>query len=104
MQDQMEEQTSILKNLLEAWMKQDAHNKALEAEVVLIKHELQAVKEECQVVKDELHAAKEQLDNITAVTTGQGSPHRSYAEVTRTPNSVPANVHSVSSTGPPRQP
>lgn len=100
MQDQMEEQTSILKNLLEAWMKQEAHNKTLEAEVGLIKQELQAVKEECQAVKDELHAAKEQLDNITAVTTGQGSPHRSYAEVARTPpNSVPANVHSISSMG-----
>ena len=100
MQDQMEEQTSILKNLLEAWMKQEAHNKTLEAEVGLIKQELQAVKEECQAVKDELHAAKEQLDNITAATTGQGSPHRSYAEVARTPPiSVPANVYSISSMG-----
>ncbi|KFY90784.1 hypothetical protein V500_04954 [Pseudogymnoascus sp. VKM F-4518 (FW-2643)] len=89
----MEEQTSILKTLLEAWMKQEAHNKTLEAEVGLIKQELQAVKEECQAVKDELHAAKEQLDNITAVTTGQGSPHWSYTEVARTlPNSVSANV------------
>ncbi len=100
MHDQMEEQTSILKKLLEAWMKQEAHNKTLEAEFSLIKQELQAVKEECQAVKDELHATKEQLDNITAITTGQGSPHRSYAEVARTPpNSVPANVHSISSMG-----
>jgi hypothetical protein len=44
MQDQMEEQTSIMKTLLEAWIKQEAYNKALEAEVGLIKQELQAVK------------------------------------------------------------
>jgi hypothetical protein len=44
MQDQMEEQTSILITLPEAWMKQEAYNKALEAEVGLIKQELQAVK------------------------------------------------------------
>lgn len=40
MHDQMEEQTSILKNLLKAWMKQEAYNKTLEAEVGLIKQEL----------------------------------------------------------------
>jgi len=45
MQDQMQEQTSILKTLLGAWIKQEAYNKTLEAEVGLIKQELQAVKE-----------------------------------------------------------
>jgi hypothetical protein len=95
MYNQMEEQTIILKRLLEAWTKQEAHNKTLEVEFGLIKQELQAVKEECQAV-----ATKEQLDNITAITTGQGSPHRSYAEVARTPpNSLPANIHSISSMG-----
>src|SRR5258706_1380531 len=52
MQDQMEEQTIMLKTLLEAWTKQEAYHKTLEAEVGLIKQELQAVKEECQAVKD----------------------------------------------------
>ncbi len=58
MQDQMEEQTRILKTLLEAWTRQEAHNKTLKAEIGLIKQELQAVKEECQATKDELFKTK----------------------------------------------
>jgi hypothetical protein len=42
MQGRMEEQSSILKTLLNTWMKQEVHNKKLEAEVGLIKQELQA--------------------------------------------------------------
>jgi hypothetical protein len=33
LQQQMNEQTGILKIFLEAWTKQDAHNKAIEAEL-----------------------------------------------------------------------
>lgn len=61
MQDQMEEQTIILKTLLEAWTKQEAYYKKLEAEVGLIKQELQDVKEECQAVKDELRRIKQEM-------------------------------------------
>jgi len=40
-------QTKILNTILEAWTRQEKHNKALQAELGRIKDKLQAVKEEC---------------------------------------------------------
>ena len=52
-------QTKILNTILEAWTRQEKHNKALQAELGRIKDELQAVKvaakEECQEIKNELY-------------------------------------------------
>ncbi|KAH8594226.1 hypothetical protein B0O99DRAFT_742126 [Bisporella sp. PMI_857] len=78
MQDQMQKQTIILKTLLEAWTKQEAYHKTLEAEVSLIKQELQAVKEECQAVKDELRSTKQEMADAinTAVDQVFKSAHK----------------------------
>ena len=99
LQEQIREQTGILKVLLEAWTKQEAHNKAIQAELSQVKDELHAVKEECQSVRDELARTKEQMaDAIAALTPGQGSPRPSYADVARTPpTSQPSNVRTLSS-------
>lgn len=99
MQDQMEEQTIILKTLLEAWTKQEAYHKKVEAEVGLIKQELQAVKEECQAVKDELRRTKQEMaDGIATLASAQSSPRLSYADVARIPpTSHPSNITSLSS-------
>ena len=99
LQEQMNKQTEILNIILEAWTRQETHNKALQAELGHIKDELQAVKEECQAAKEECQAAKEECqaiknelhrtqqqveDGIAALASGQGSPRPSYADVART--------------------
>ncbi|KAB5513465.1 hypothetical protein GE09DRAFT_1231814 [Coniochaeta sp. 2T2.1] len=96
---QMKEQTRILKALLEAWTRQEARNKAMQAEMIQVKDELQAVKEECQSVKNELQRTKQQMaDGFAALTSGQSSPSLSYADVARTPPaSQPSNARTLSS-------
>ena len=47
----MKEQTRILKALLEAWTRQEARNKELQAEMSQVKDEFQAVQQECQLVQ-----------------------------------------------------
>ncbi len=107
LQEQMNKQTGILRILLDAWTRQEAHNKEMQAELGRIKNELQAVKEECQAVKeecqalkDEMHRAQQQAeDRIAALVSGQGSPRPSYADVARTPpTSQPSNIRTLSST------
>ena len=49
-QDQMNEQTGILKILLKGLMKQEAYNKKMEAKLSHLEKELEAVKGECQAV------------------------------------------------------
>jgi hypothetical protein len=113
LQGQLSEQTSILKIILEAWTKQEAHNKTMQAgtarvevEFQAVKDELQAVKDELQTVRDELQAVKDELnrakqqmaDGLTALASGQSSPSPSYADVARTPpTSQPSNVRTLSS-------
>ena len=98
-QEQMNEQTGILRTLLKEWMKQDAHNKKMEAKLAHMEKELEAVKGECQAVKEELHKTKQQMaDGIEALMSGNSSPNPSYAEVARTPpSSQPSNVQTLSS-------
>ncbi|KFY79074.1 hypothetical protein V499_01884 [Pseudogymnoascus sp. VKM F-103] len=73
LQEQMNEQTGILKIILEAWTKQEAHNKAMKAELV---------KDELQAVKDELNRTKQEMvEGMAALTSGQSSPSPSYADV-----------------------
>lgn len=92
LQEQMNEQTGILKILLEAWTRQEAHNMAMKAGIDQIKDELQAV-------KDELNRTKQEMaQGMAALTLGQSSPSPSYANVARTtPNSQPSNVQTLSS-------
>ena len=67
-QDQMDEQTGILRTLLKEWMKQDAHNKKMEAKLAHMEKELETVKGECQAVKAELYKTKQQMaDGIAAI-------------------------------------
>jgi len=54
-------QTKILNTILEAWTRQEKHNKALQAELGRIKDKLQAVKEECQAAKEEYQEIKNEL-------------------------------------------
>jgi hypothetical protein len=95
----MEEQTIILKTLLEAWTKQEAYYKKVEAEVSLIKQELQVVKEECQAVKDELRRTKQEMaDSIATLASAQSSPRLSYADIACIlPTSYPSNIMLLSS-------
>ena len=113
LQEQMNKQTRILNIILEAWTRQETHNKAMQAELGRIKDELQAVKEECQATKEECQVAKEECqaiknelhriqqqveDGIAALASGQGSPRPSYADVARTPpTSQPSNLRTLSS-------
>jgi hypothetical protein len=92
LQQQMHEQTGILKILLDAWTKQEAHNKAIKAELGQVKDELQAV-------KDELHQTKQEMaEAMASLSLGQSSPSPSYADVARTPpTSQPSNVRTLSS-------
>ena len=99
-------QTKILNTILEAWTRQEKHNKALQAELGRIKDELQAVKEECQAakeecqeIKNELHRTQQQVgDGIAALASGQGSPRPSYADIARTPpTSQPSGIRTLSS-------
>jgi hypothetical protein len=98
-QEQMNEQTSILRTLLKEWVKQDAHNKKIEAKLAHIEKELEAVKGECQAVKEELHKTKQEIaDGIAALMSGNCSPNPSYTEVARTlPSSQPSNIQTLSS-------
>jgi hypothetical protein len=98
-QEQLNEQTGILRTLLKEWVKQDAHNKKMEAKLAHMEKELEAVKGECQVVKEELHKTKQEMaDGIAALMSGNCSPNPSYAEVARTPpTSQPSNVQTLSS-------
>ena len=98
-QEQMNEQTGILKTLLREWMKQDAHNKKMEAKLTLLEKELEAVKGECRAVKEELYKTKQQMaDGMAALVSGNSSPNPSYAEVARTPpTSQPSNMQTLSS-------
>ncbi|PQE19020.1 reverse transcriptase protein [Rutstroemia sp. NJR-2017a BVV2] len=98
-QEQMNEQTGMLRTLLKEWMKQDAHNKKMEAKLAHMEKELEAVKGECQAVKEELHKTKQEMaDGIAALMSGNCSPNPSYAEVARTPpTSQPSNVQTLSS-------
>jgi len=98
-QDQMNEQTGILKTLLKGLMKQEAYNKKMEAKLSHLEKELEAVKGECQAVKDELHRTKQQMaDGIAALISGNSCPNPSYAEVARTPpTSQPSNMQTLSS-------
>ncbi|PVH67360.1 hypothetical protein DL98DRAFT_602288 [Cadophora sp. DSE1049] len=98
-QEQMNEQTGILRTLLKEWMKQDAHNKKMEAKLAHMEKELEAVKGECQAVKEELHKTKQEMaDGIAALMPGNCSPNPSYAEVARTlQTSQPSNAQTVSS-------
>jgi ribosomal protein L15E len=74
-QEQLNEQTSLLKALLKQWVKQDIYNKKIEANLILVEKELQAVKGECQVVKEELQHTKQQMaDGITAIMSLCGGP------------------------------
>src|SRR6266542_5512798 len=47
-QQQLVEQTRILKDIAGAWSKQEAHNKAMETEISRVREELQEVRAECQ--------------------------------------------------------
>ncbi|KAH8586401.1 hypothetical protein B0O99DRAFT_695540 [Bisporella sp. PMI_857] len=98
-QEQLNKQTDMLKTLLKEWMKQDAHNKKIEAKLAHMEKELEAVKGECQAVKEELLKTKEQMaDGIAALISGNSSPNPSYAEVVRTPpTSQSSNVQTLSS-------
>ncbi|KAH9203920.1 hypothetical protein DL95DRAFT_499560, partial [Leptodontidium sp. 2 PMI_412] len=98
-QEQMNEQTGILRTLLKEWMKQDAHNKKMEAKLTHMEKELEAVKGECQAVKEELHKTKQEMaDGIAALMSGNCSPNPSYAEVARTlQTSQPSNAQTPSS-------
>ncbi|KAH8752788.1 hypothetical protein F5883DRAFT_691288 [Diaporthe sp. PMI_573] len=100
LQEQMNKQTDILKILLEARTRQEAHNEAMQTEISQVKEELQAVKMECQAVKDELSDTKQQMaDGIAAMTAVQTSPSPSYADIIRTPpTSLPSNIRTLSST------
>ncbi|KAH7418659.1 hypothetical protein BKA64DRAFT_206266 [Cadophora sp. MPI-SDFR-AT-0126] len=91
-QEQMNEQTGILRTLLKEWMKQDAHNKKMEAKLAHMEKELEAVKEE-------LHKTKQEMaDGIAALMPGNCSPNPSYAEVARTlQTSQPSNAQTLSS-------
>ena len=92
LQEQMNEQTGILKIILEAWTKQEAHNKAMKAELGRVKDELQAVKDELNRTKQEM------VEGMAALASGQSSPSPSYADVARTPpTSQPSNVQTLSS-------
>jgi hypothetical protein len=92
LQDQMNEQTGILKILLEAWSKQEGHNKAIKAELGRVKDELKAVKDELNQTKQEM------VEAMAALNLGQSSPSLSYADVARTPPmSQPSNVQTLSS-------
>ncbi len=122
MQEQMKEQTGILRILVEELnrvknelqtVKEEcqavrAECQAVRAECQAVKEECQAVKEECQGVKKECQALKDKLnttgqqmaDGIAALATGQDSPRPSYAEVARTPpTSQPSNVQTLSTGG-----
>jgi hypothetical protein len=92
LQEQMHEQTGILKILLEAWTKQEAHNKAIKAELGRVKDELQSVKDELNQTKQEM------AEGMVALSLGQSSPSPSYADAARTPpTSQPSNVQTLSS-------
>ncbi|KAJ9129970.1 reverse transcriptase protein [Pleurostoma richardsiae] len=99
LQGQMNEQTGILKIILEAWKRQEIQNNTLQAEISQVKNELQAVKTECQAVKDELNDVKQQMAHgIAGLATAQTSPNPSYADVARTaPTSHASNVRTLSS-------
>jgi hypothetical protein len=92
LRQQMNEQTGILRILLEAWTKQESHNK-------VIKSELGRVKDELLAVKDELSRTKQELaEAMASMNVGQSSPSPSYADVARTPpTSQPSNVRTLSS-------
>lgn len=92
LQQQMNEQTGILRILLDAWTKQESHNKAIKSELGQVKDELLAVKDELQRTKQELAEA------MASMSLGQTSPNPSYADVARTPpTSQPSNVRTLSS-------
>jgi hypothetical protein len=92
LQQQMNEQTGILRTLLEAWTRQESHNK-------VIKSELGRVKDELLAVKDELSRTKQELaEAMASMNVGQSSPSPSYADVARTPpTSQPSNFRTLSS-------
>ncbi|PVH68196.1 hypothetical protein DL98DRAFT_542586 [Cadophora sp. DSE1049] len=87
------------KRRLAGKIKQDAHNKKMEAKLAHMEKELEAVKGECQAVKEELHKTKQEMaDGITALMPGNCSPNPSYAEVARTlQTSQPSNAQTLSS-------
>jgi hypothetical protein len=57
----MNEQTCTLESLLKEGIKQDAHDKKMEANLAHIAKELEAVKVESKAVIEELHKPKQQI-------------------------------------------
>ena len=92
LQEQMNQQTKLMRTIFEICAKQEARSKAAEAELAQVKEELQAV-------KDELQRTQQQMgEGLAALMSVHSSPNLSYADVVRTaPNSQPSNVRTLSS-------